>query len=134
MNLSTYSDSPRRLPRNTCECGNEKSNNAEACDRCTYLDGTRGSSRIIEALRTATGLSIAEICGVLGTPYDWHNGGAARSIHRTVVSLMKSGRVRRYWRDAESKQVEGRAFGSRGLVTVGGWGCWAYTLTERGAQ
>lgn len=128
MNLDSYSDDSRRLGYNTCECGRERTPGSDACERCTYLDGTRDNAQIIDVLRGTDGLSVSEIAAVLGKK---HKEGVQRSLDR----LRRIGRVRRYWRDGDSYQVERRLFGQpKARVTHAAHGHYVYALdglTER---
>ena len=72
-----------------CECGNSKSVGAEACDRCTYLDGTRAEALAIAALRR-DGQSLDTDQLVAET------GCARETIYRMVKRMMAAGRVRRF--------------------------------------
>lgn len=124
--LEAYSDRSRRLGYKTCECGNERSRNAQACKRCTYLDGVREAAFVIDALRGTDGLSITEICALTGTTYH-------EAMQRALKRLMRIGRVRRYWRETDAHLVE-RSPSRRKWGTRGGSGCWVYALdgaTER---
>lgn len=91
-----------------CECGNAKSYGSIACLRCIYLDGKRSKQAdVIFALRGTDGLSLAELCTLVG-------GSSSRGVRvgmkRTMGSLMRAGRVRRYWREDDGSD------------------CWAYVL------
>jgi hypothetical protein len=70
-----------------CECGNPKGNRELCCKRCAFLDGARpGPARLINALREAPALSIAEIVMDSGAP--------ERSVRRMLAILARRGRVR----------------------------------------
>jgi hypothetical protein len=91
-----------------CECGQPKSYGSTACLRCIYLDGERPKqAAVIYALRGTDGLSLVEICELVNG-YSTHS--VRTGMQRTMTSLMKVGRVRRYLRDDE------------------GANCWAYAL------
>lgn len=130
MDLEAYSDEHgRSCPRSECECGNPKTPNSEACKRCTYLDGNTGSAYIIAALRGSNGMTIRELCEVLGLRYESGRGNAG--VLRTCQRLERRGRVRRYWREIDQHDVVRRVFGHRRQRThAGGSGCWVYVLTE----
>lgn len=91
-----------------CECGNAKSYGSVACLRCIYLDGKRSKqSDVIHALRGTDGLSLTEICDLVN---GGSSAGARIGMKRTMGSLIRAGRVRRYWREDD------------------GSSCWAYLL------
>lgn len=74
-----------------CECGRRKGAYAEACDRCTFLDGRGKLQReIIGALRDTDGMTGAEIAVAVGADHQ-------RAIERTMIRLVRDGRIRRRW-------------------------------------
>lgn len=119
----------------TCDCGEPKEFTAEACDRCTYLDGGKigrgngcsNAAEVIAALRGTDGLSIPDILRELGRSPT--RGGAYRGIHRTLQAMLRSGRVRRYWREGEPTVIVAEPFGNDRRPRCGaGGGCWVYQL------
>lgn len=124
---------PRSVP---CDCGEPRAPGLDCCARCAHLDGIGRRDRaadVIEALRGSDGMSLRELCRVLGMDDSLGNG--TRSMWRWVKRLMDEGRIRRYWHEdstASTEHVESFRNGDgekRGAV-----GCWAYCLdgkTER---
>jgi len=70
-----------------CDCGEEKSRTAPACDLCMWRDGTTASeTRIIDALRTAVEpIDVKRVASLCDT--------TERSVLRSVLPLVASGRV-----------------------------------------
>jgi len=72
----------------TCECGNEKLQCEQACDRCLYLDGHgEGEARMINALRAYGVSNIYELASYAGC--------TTRTVQRTLRELHRHGRVER---------------------------------------
>lgn len=106
-----------------CECGNEKSHNARSCNRCEFLDGGRSAEgAFIETLRGTTGLTLREIAASMG-----HS--TTRNSHRIALSLLKAGRLKRYWGEIGAKTVEIRKRGCMFSGKVGNGGAWVYELS-----
>jgi hypothetical protein len=93
------------IDRRTCECGRPKGKDLGCCDRCSYLDNGAQVKHglVIAALRGTDGLSITELCHVLGIEASKDNGRAA--MHRTLSVMIAHGRLRRYWRESEGDPV-----------------------------
>lgn len=76
-----------------CECGNSKKATAEACNECSFLDGTSKqptSQLIIATLRVHGELTVQEIAQyVYGRPEGW------RSCMRAIAQMLSAGRVQR---------------------------------------
>jgi predicted transcriptional regulator len=69
-----------------CDCGNLKSWDRGACERCEFLDGARGSDfELIQCLREANIATIAELAYATGRPRE--------SVHRTLKRLREKGRI-----------------------------------------
>lgn len=127
--LDAYSDVSRKVRYCTCECGRPRSKTASACPRCSFLDGTRGHGGIIAALRTCDGLTARELAGYLGV-------ANKEGVIRACVKLVNRGRLRRYWREIETRRAMGRTFGKTlGIITIGGGGGeWVYTLSAESTR
>jgi hypothetical protein len=82
----------------TCECGNERSEHAACCTRCRDLDGAKEFD-VLQELRAASApVSVQELAA--------ETGRDVRSLVRTMRTLERSGRVRRYLVDAWSPAGE----------------------------
>ena len=104
-----------------CECGNEKSTKMDACNRCTYLDGTARWGFIIDALRGTDGLTLAELAAITGKHRE--------ALQRTFKRLLEIGRVRRYLRETDGMEVTRNMFGKgRRTARIGAPEQWVYIL------
>jgi hypothetical protein len=120
-----------------CECGQPRAMDAEACPRCSYLDGTDAIdsvARVIDALRDSNaGMSLRELCVALDMDDGLTNG--CRSMWRWIQSLMSDGRIRRYWReDSQTTGPTMRSYRNGQTLRENAVGCWVYVLagkTER---
>lgn len=71
----------------TCDCGNRKHPDSEACERCSWLDGDGpGEWAIIEALRACDG-------GATKQELERDTGLSYRQVLRIVKRLVGSGRL-----------------------------------------
>lgn len=94
-----------------CDCGALRRDDATACDRCSFLDGTDRSFEIVQALRAlGGGARIWELAEEIGT--------SVRQVYRWLLPLVQLSRVRRivtsqvhrceeiwWWLDTESVPV-----------------------------
>lgn len=115
-----------------CECGAEKAVEAEACDRCSHLEGHGSPAIVIAALRGSDGLSLRELCESLGMNTDINNG--QRQMRRWVDMLLGASRIRRYWREDSSGGESTASYRNGETRKQHAIGCWAYALdgkTER---
>lgn len=120
-------DPPRS--RYECECGRRKSGEAKACPRCTYLDGGSAKQQlVIAALRGTDGMSLRELCLAL---YGQNGPNEARGMLKTVQTLARDRRIRRYWREDATHTTGARKMWGIREVALAGGGCWVYTLHGR---
>jgi DNA-binding HxlR family transcriptional regulator len=71
---------------NRCECGNAKTPAAEACARCTWLDGT-GKANLIAILRLRGFSTVGELAFELQTK--------TNTVTAALLRLAKRGRARK---------------------------------------
>lgn len=119
---------PERTNSLECECGNEKSYQALMCARCAFLDGRGnaeyGQARVISLLRDHNELSLAQLVAM--------SGASERSMHVILMGMLKTGRVRRQWRELDGGEREGTGWGKGASVKIA-IGCWIYYLATPSA-
>lgn len=99
-----------------CECGKPKTRAALACDRCLFLDGRggeRGEARVISTLRDYGPLSLGHLAFKANT--------GERNMHRLLMAMLQSGRISRYWEEADVEERMRRHFN--------GFGRWSLTVS-----
>lgn len=123
--LECYSDHDRHISWRLCECGAKKPSGTTGCARCRFLDGEHPEqATLIGALRGTDGMSISELVDDLQR--------LPSALSRSLALLLQSGRVRRYWREADpiSTTQRGRnGAGQRAVRSNGGH--WVYALNGR---
>jgi hypothetical protein len=126
LKIDRYShDSEKKNYTALCECGEHKSKSAEACKLCTAQDGTRVNGQVIDLLRGTDGMSVNEVSRALGNQHP-------QGTHRALLRLLRLGRVRRYWREADAVEMDAVDFGQRRKFRrVVGNGSWVYALDGR---
>lgn len=87
-----------RKPNRLCECGNLCDTRDEACARCSFLDGTpyrRRDFRLVQVFRDQgfRALTVNELAGLTGRD--------RTSIERTLLGMLRAGRVMRFIADNE---------------------------------
>ncbi len=100
------------MKKSECECGNEKTRDAKACDRCIFLDGDLGTEKnpkyaeawLISELRMLGGSATLTQLRTLTVP----GHAAERALYRALDALEAKGRIKR------SEIENDEAFGNRG--------------------
>ena len=110
-----------------CECGNRKTKDATACMRCEYLDGNKNAALVVAALRQLGSLTVRELADETRS---W-----PQTTQRTLQRMLETGRVRRFWREADTFNAVKNIFAIGGGRTtrtgrISNDGCWVYALTE----
>jgi hypothetical protein len=110
---------------NLCECGNLKTRSAGACDRCSYLDGRSfKQAAVIAALRDTGGASLTELADAIGDD----GPSARRAMLKTTQTLMRDGRLGRYLRENDAKEITAQRLGRAQRFRTSASTSWVYVL------
>lgn len=120
--LEAYSDDSRSLDCTTCECGRAKTKDSDACARCRHLDGENPTvAQLISILREYNGMSTSDLTTATRR---WDT-----AVWRTLKTMLASGRIRRYWRENDSREGTGRnRYGGTQRYNLSNSGHWVYAL------